>query len=358
MNGVMVRGWSALSSAGIGTRALSDRIAGMDLDTAPTGPDTEFAEPLPAPGHAVTGFDPVARLGRKGTSTYDRVTALTSVCCQEALEEAGTVVDDTTSPRIGVVLGTTLGSLKSSSDFERDTLVHARPYMVNPRLFPTGVMNFAAGQVAIRFGLRGVNATLAGGDVAFFNGLRYAATMLGHGRAEVMLTGAAEEFTPHRAWAAHLTGGTAAPLGEGAAMFVLTRPDAPSWTGPDRWAHVRGVATGFGAGDRSGAALTGCVIRLLEETRTDPAVVTTVLTGEATADDTTEYGPVAQALGQSPRRMMVKRLLGECSAASAALALSFLLAADADPGLTLLTARGRDGSVGAALVEVLPRCRR
>jgi 3-oxoacyl-[acyl-carrier-protein] synthase II len=50
---------------------------------------------------------------------------------------------------------------------------------------------------------------------------------------------------------------------------------------------------------------------------------------------------------------MVKRLLGECDAASGAVALAVLLAGEglSAGGLSLLTARGADGAVGAAIVK-------
>ena len=75
-------------------------------------------------------------------------------------------------------------------------------------------------------------------------------------------------------------------------------------------------------------------------------------TGEAEDSDRREYGPVVRALGHSPERVMVKRLFGECDAASGAVALGVLLSEERDPEeLSLLTARGADGAVGAAIVR-------
>ncbi|WP_433042421.1 beta-ketoacyl synthase N-terminal-like domain-containing protein [Dactylosporangium sp. CS-033363] len=326
-----------------------------------------YAEPLPAShAHARTTFVAREHLGRKGTSSYDRATGLAVVCCQDAVRAAGLQLDATTGRRTGVALGTSLGSFKSTSDYTMETLVQERPYLVNPLLFPNTVMNGAAGQVGIRLGLRGINATIAGGTLGFLNALRYAANAIRRGYADAMLAGAVEEFTPHRAWASHLTGATrAVSSGEAAAVFTLTVADPPPWTGPRRLATVLAVATGFGPGgsDAGDLALAGCVRRVLHGAKLDPVAVAAVHTGEAEAGERQEYGPVVAALGGDVPRMLPKRRFGECDAASGAVALAAVLAAPPD-GLDaarrgpeggdvhLFTARGADGAVGAALIEV------
>ena len=368
MTGVVVTAWSALTSAGVGVGALATRLAGAELAAAPASPGVGVGhlsgDPLPAPnGHALADFDVRAHLGRRGTSSYDRATALAVVCCKDALAEAGTSVNDATRRRVGVALGTSLGSFKSTSDYTRETLVQERPYLVNPMLFPNTVMNCAAGQVAIRLGLRGVNATIAGGALAFLNAVRYAGNVIDRGYADVMLTGAVEEYTPHRAWASHLTGATrTVAAGEAAGVFVLAGTQAPAWAAPRRSARILAVTTGYGpgGGEQADLALQGCVDRAVRRAEVDPARVSTVFTGEADEADRREYEPAIRALGREPRRVMAKRLLGECGAATGAVALAVLLASDAGGGageLSLLTGRGADGAVGAAIVAGCDRGR-
>jgi 3-oxoacyl-[acyl-carrier-protein] synthase II len=358
VNAVVVTGWSALTSAGVGVDALARQVAGAELDVSPISRGVQvqhvYEEPLPEPtAHALADFRASDHLGRKGTSSYDRATALAVVCCQEAIREARIEVDDASRTRVGVVLGTSLGSLRSTSDFTRETLVQDRPYLVNPILFPNTVMNRAAGQVAIRFGLRGVNVTIAGGTLAFLSAVRYASKTIERGYADVMLTGAVEEFTPHRAWACRLTGAAeSVSVGEAAGVFVLSRPQPPAWVGAPRSAEVLAVLTGYGPGGETSVeqALVDCVNAVLRRADVAPDEISTVFTGETRPADRTEYGPVVRAIGREPRRVMPKRLLGECDAAAGAVALALLLAAGTD-GLSLLTARGSDGAVGAAIVR-------
>jgi 3-oxoacyl-[acyl-carrier-protein] synthase II len=349
VTGVAVTSWSTITSAGIG----ADALASVVLTGQGVAVGHMYGEPLPSPrAHVLTDFDVRAHLGRRGTSSYDRATALAVVCCRDALAGTQIALDDATRGRAGVALGTSLGSFKSTSDYTRETLVQEKPYLVNPMLFPNTVMNCAAGQVAIRLGLRGVNATIAGGTLAFLNALRYATNVISRGYADVMLTGAVEEYSPHRAWAAHL-GGAAVPAGEAAGVFVLTGTQPPQWAASPGQARVLAVATGYGAGggDSADRALTECVDRVVRQARVASVQVAAVYTGEAEGTDRSEYGPAVRALAHQPPRVLTKRLLGECDAASGAVALAVALARGGPGELILLTGRGADGAVGAAIVR-------
>jgi 3-oxoacyl-[acyl-carrier-protein] synthase II len=356
MTGLVITGWSALCAAGVGAEALSDRVcAGTPVVRDASG---LFEEPLPAAQAPVlVDFDVRQHLGRKGTSFYDRATALAVVACGAALRDGDVVVDDLTRTRIGVVLGTTLGSFKSTSDYTRDTLVQEKPYLVNPVLFPNTVMNCAAGQAAIRFGLRGVNATVAGGPLAFHHALRYAGNVLYRDYAETMVVGAVEEYSPHRAWNSHLTA-RGERAGEGAAAFVVERIDAPRGPARPPVAEVLAVTTGFGWQDAAAEALTGCVRRALHASGVNGSEVSLVVTGELAGDERSQYAPAVAALWHDPERLAVSAMFGDCDAALGALGLAAMLARLAadhpSAGVALLTARTRDGGVGAAVVR---RCR-
>ncbi|MGW4793165.1 beta-ketoacyl synthase N-terminal-like domain-containing protein [Nonomuraea sp. NPDC004297] len=344
-----VKGWGVLSGAGEGIAPLVERVRAGGPVSEPQDVTAMYDESLPAShAHALPGFDIRDRLGRKGTGNYDRATGLAVVACGEALREAG---DLAPLDRVGVTVGTTMGSFRSTSEFCRETLVHDRPYLVTPGRFPAAIMNCAAGQMAIRYGLRGVNATLAGGPVGFFGALRYAATVLRHGYVDMMVAGAVEELSPHRMWQGALSQVRRAGLvGEAAAFFVL----APREAGE---AEIVGLASGFGAEGRAGDALAGCVRRALEMSGAARERVALVLTGEAGPSGDDEYEPAVSVLGHRPERLATTELLGECHAANGAVALAVLLAMRRnDAGLAgacaLLTGRSPDGAVAAAVVRL------
>lgn len=354
MTGLVVSGWAALGGAGVGRERLAAALA------APATADVTglYEEPLPAPrAAALVDFRARDHLGRKGTTFLDRATGLAMVACQQALADSGLPVDDTNRHRVGIVLGTTVGSLKSTCDFSRETLVNEKPYQVNPALFPNTVMNCAAGQAAIRLRLRGPNATVATGQLGFLGAVRYAANALRRGYADALLVGAVEEFSPHMAWLTALTGPPGAVPGEAAVVFVLEPAEQAEAAGRRPVARLLSVAMGYGGADGAGPALARCVRRVVAAADGAGAPAPTLLaTGEADAADRTETDVVAEVLGEEPAgRLVVKPALGECQAASGALALAGLLVrpGDGEPPTALLTGRAPDGGVGAAAWQVL-----
>ncbi|MFI5834159.1 beta-ketoacyl synthase N-terminal-like domain-containing protein [Micromonospora sp. NPDC051300] len=335
MSGV-VTGCGVVSAAG---DSVADVLTAIRAGTAVRADVRDrFAEPLPeTEAPAIADFDVRALLGRKGTSFLDRATALAMVACGRALADGGLTLDDDNRHRVGVVLGTTTGSLKSTMDFSRETLVQDKPYLVNPVLFPNTVMNCAAGQAAIRYGLRGVNATVAGGPLAFLYALRYALNAIRRGYADALLVGGVEEYTPNTAWAARLT--DAGPAGEAAAVYLLRRRGAEA---VGARAEVLSVATGF-APDDADAGLAGCARRALAVADVRAADVW------ALAGDDGDCPPGVE-------RLPVRQALGDCQAAAGALAFGALLARYAEEPAAagrpaLVTARSRDGGVAAAVVR-------
>lgn len=309
-----------------------------------------------APGYVLADFDIRAELGRKGTSTLDRGTSLAMVAMERALGDAGLLPIDAPT-RVGVVLGTTTGSLRSTADYVRDTLEQQRPYLVNPMLFPNTVMNRAASACAIRYGLKGVNATVAGGPVAFLQALRYAHNTIRQGYADTLLVGAVEEFSPESAWLAwaqaRVAGEPTDTPGEGAALFAVGMATEDGGTAPSG-AEILAVATGFGPVDERAASLADCVRRALATAGVAPSEVWRAATGDIAAAPI-ESDAVTSVCGDLPVTR-IRETAGDCQAATGGLALAEVLATHrrdqtANGRVTVLTGVSRTGCVGAAVVR-------
>jgi 3-oxoacyl-[acyl-carrier-protein] synthase II len=362
---VVITGWSILSPCGFGADAIRQVLTGAPCGGASDVTET-WQDPPPRAVRHVPSFDVRALLGRKGTSSYDRVTALAVVVCGNALEDAGDVLTRHSDDRVGAVMGTTLGSLASTMNFSRDTFVHDRPYLVNPVLFPNTVMNCAAGQVAIRHGLRGVNATISGGSLAMLQTLAYARNALQTDAADALVVGAAEEVTENTAWNAHLLSANDESIvpAEAAGAFVLERPaDGSANQRVD--AEVRSVviASAPAHGSMSPVnVMTRCIQRALEEGAVHPDEVR--MAAFAGSQISLEDHAIGATLGERPvERLFVRRQIGECQAASGAAALGLVLARhqrdpSRDGDATLITASTPDGGVGAAVVRGWSRGRR
>ncbi|WP_042373916.1 beta-ketoacyl synthase N-terminal-like domain-containing protein [Streptacidiphilus neutrinimicus] len=353
-----ITGWGVLSPLGDGADEFSDAV--VEGRTALTDVSSMFEEELPGDqAYALAEFRVRDYLGRKGTSFFDRSTALALVASDRALKDTELVVTDDNRDQVGLVLGTTTGSIKSTSDYSRETLTQRRPYLVNPVLFPNTVMNCAAGQAAIWHKLKGVNATIAGGQLAGLSALRYACRTLRWEDAEALLVGAVEEFSPHTAWATHLAT-SPVPAGEGAAVFVLETAAAVADSGRRADAEVLAVELATADPERGTEAaaevFAQCIRRALRVAGVSADELWAVAPG-STAAGRIETAALAAVLGPAePVRLNVAELVGECHAASGALQIAAVLAHHrSNPTLdgcpALVTSATREGTVGAAVIR-------
>ncbi|KAA2254450.1 beta-ketoacyl synthase [Solihabitans fulvus] len=366
---IAITGWGVLSSAGIGADEFARAVTAGRGSAADVS--EMFEEPVPRQdAFALVDFKVRDYLGRKGTSFLDRSTSLAMVACGQALADTDLVVDDSNNERVGIALGTTAGSVKSTSDYSRDTFVQERPYLVNPLVFPNAVMNCAAGQSAIRYRLRGVNTTVAGGALAALSALRYARNLIGCGYADALLVGTTEEFSPQVAWATHFAmeaGGGDLAAGEGAAVFVVEDADAVREAGRRPDAEVLAIEVGLhvpadeataGPETDFSESLAGCVVRALSRAGVEPGEVWAVASAEngMPLTDGFEDRAIRAVLGDGPVRLRVKEFTGESHSASGAFQVAALLARHrADPTLdgrvSVVTTRTSDGAIGAAVLR-------
>ena len=327
---------------------LAFQASGMAPDTRAAQVQAITDEPVRHPVRSIVpDFNVRERLGRKGTSTFDRNTALAVVACTRALDAAGTVLDTGAESResTGVCLGTTVGSFESTSDFTTETLIHEKPYLVNPLLFPNTIMNGAAGQVAIRHGLHGPNVTVAGGPIAFITAMTTAQRLIRLGKASTMIVAGVEEFSPKRAALAEAM--DAPPIGEAAVAAVVTAQD-PEATNS---LYLLSSALAFQAGaEPSTEAMARCVRAVVAQAQIDPAAVDLAYTGETGETDTEQIAAIGVALGRTPRRLLVTPTFGDCGAATAGIAMALASAPDSNYSYCLVTGRDGRGAIGAMLL--------
>ncbi|WP_446039820.1 beta-ketoacyl synthase N-terminal-like domain-containing protein [Streptomyces sp. SID1121] len=354
-----------VSPAGTGLDALADALCGAtepcsdpaELPLGPSEPDG-----LPDNIRVVPEFRLADHVGRKRTRHLDRTTGLGLAACALLRTAAGPPVGDLTDPAwntTGVVLGSTSGSVRSSSEFARDTHVHDRPFLVDAAAFPNTVMNSCTGQIAIWNGLHGINATLSGGTTAALAAFRYARNALDRGHAERLLVGGVEELCPQTAWGWAASGALAQgfPVGEGCALFAVQDAEAARRDGAPVLAELLASETAFSPeGVRPGvtSVLAACVTRALERAGVDPAEVGTVSLGATglVGFEEAERRAVRRALGgRTVTELRVKEVTGEAYSADGAFQLAAVLARTAPGQLSLVTGIGQDGHVACLVVR-------
>ena len=367
---LVITGCGVVSHAGIGLDALashmtvagSSAVGGSRADGLAT-----IADEFPPTGlAAVPDLRAEEYLGKKGVRSLDRTTKLALVACNRALAGLSASLAHEDLARTGVVMGTSTGSIRSSSEFSRETLIREKPYLVRANLFPNSVMNCCASQIAIWNSMRGVNATIAGGRLSSLSAVRYARNAITQGHIERALVGGVEELCAQSAWAWYLSGALTrgVPIGEGAAVFVVETPAAAVAAGRAPLAELLACEVGSpGVSDvRQGLAarLAACIERALRRSGVSSAAITTIslsatgLRGLGTA----EAEGVGAALGGGlpVRQIRMANLVGESLSASGALQIAGLLAAwraagNGSEGAALVTSVGNDGNVGCLVVR-------
>lgn len=299
-----------------------------------SGGTTLVAGPVP-------DFDIRTALGKAGTRSMDRVTALAVQAIGDLIAQPG--VAEVIGSRTAIVLGTTAGSVASTMRFTRDSLTEERPYLVDPARFPNTVMNCAAGRSAIWHKLRGPNATIAGGRAAGLLALNYARRLLDTDRADTVVVGAAEELSSERMRIdPHTSGATSAPLSEGAGVFLLHRHETGSTAtglelaGPVRTAAVSDSNAGAVVLREGLAALAAADI-------TPDAVVAVAVAGPLELGDSlTATFPAADPV------LRPEQHLGDTGSVASVFAMA-LLSRQSRPGPALVLAYDEHTVVAAVL---------
>ncbi|MDP2939373.1 MAG: beta-ketoacyl-[acyl-carrier-protein] synthase family protein [Candidatus Omnitrophota bacterium] len=141
----------------------------------------------------ITEFDATKFLGTKGLRTLDRSTKLICSAAKLAIQDAKLQITQENTYDTGVCVGTTLGSVYSISEFDKQALREG-PRSVNPMLFPNTVINSPASQVSIWCNIKGFNTTISTGFTASLDSLSYAADFIKWGKAKIILAGGVEEM--------------------------------------------------------------------------------------------------------------------------------------------------------------------
>ena len=158
---VVVTGIGLVTPLGDEPRALHRALCAGAGGVAPFV-DDEGAGVEGVDAARIVDFDAADYLGRRGLRGMDRASRLTAAAAARALEAARRLENGAASGEVGLVLGTMLSGVRTTSRFDRRA-VTAGPSYAKPMDFANTVINAAAGQAAIRLGLTGLNATVSGG---------------------------------------------------------------------------------------------------------------------------------------------------------------------------------------------------
>jgi len=143
-------------------------------------------------GGEVRDFDPLACIEAREARRLDRFTQFSLASTEQAVRESGIDFRSLPDPyRAGVIIGTGVGGL-SEMEVQVARLLRGGPCKVSPFLIPKLMANAAAGNVAIRYGLRGPNLDVTTACASATHAIGEAMRLIRHGIADVVITGGSE----------------------------------------------------------------------------------------------------------------------------------------------------------------------
>ena len=207
----------------------------------------------------VKNFEPEKYMDSKEARRRDRFEQFASVAADQAIADAGLTVTELNAPRIGIVVSSAIGGLKSIADAVL-TNDKEGPRRVSSFLIPMLMANGAAGLIAIDHGIKGPCFSVASACASGADGIGMAFMMLRSGMIDVALAGASESTVTSVGVAAFDRVGamsrhnddysmTPAPfdknrdglvMGEGAAVIVLEKESHAKARGVRIYAELAG----------------------------------------------------------------------------------------------------------------------
>lgn len=139
----------------------------------------------------IKDFDPCQYLSAKEVRKTDGFTQLGIAASDQALQDSGLAVNEDNNKRIGVAVGSGIGGISTLTN-NYAQLVNHGPRRVSPFFIPAGIINMVAGQISIKYGLKGPNISIVTACTTGAHNIGVAARMIAYGDADVMLAGGAE----------------------------------------------------------------------------------------------------------------------------------------------------------------------
>ena len=295
-------------------------------------------------GGEVKNFDAEAYFGSRDARHMDRFCQMALVAAMRAVEDSGLDLGNLADPfRAGVMVGSGIGGL-AEYEAQHKRLLEKGPMRISPFMVPKMMINAAAAQVSIWYGIKGPNAAAAAACASASSCIGQALWTIQNDEADIMVAGGSEAaltpmglagFCTNRALSTRNDEPARASrpfdadrdgfvLSEGAGMVVLEEMDLARRRGARIYAELVGLGmSGDGfhivqpEPDGTGAAVA--MRLMLRNAGEDPDAVDYINahgTGTPLGDVAetravkTVFGPHARRLAISSTKSSVGHLLG------------------------------------------------
>lgn len=187
---VVITGCGIVSPVGIGESSCWDSlIAGRSGIGEITHFDPQDFDSRIA--GEVKDFVPPGLISPKDLRRTPRFVQFGLAAAEEAFKTSALSLDSIDPYRVGVIIGSGIGSLETV-EREHKNLLEKGPRKISPFLIPMIITNEAAGLVAIQFGLKGVNFCTVTACASGAHAIGESYRKIQYGEADVMICGGTE----------------------------------------------------------------------------------------------------------------------------------------------------------------------
>jgi 3-oxoacyl-[acyl-carrier-protein] synthase II len=249
--------WDHVSRGASGTRAITEFDASaFPCRVAASVPDAALrAAGAGADDETETNGD-----GRADPRRYAKVSRIAVLAAREALRDAGI---EAGAEGVGVIVGSGAGGIdvaeRQYGEFHAGAFHRVSPYAI-----PVSIVGIVSSEISIALGLRGISHVISTGCTSSTDAIGYAASLIRHGEADVLVTGGADACAtpgmifgfgrmrvvatryndrPAEASRPFDRGRDGFVLGEGAWLMTVERLDRARARG----AHVYATVDGYGS---------------------------------------------------------------------------------------------------------------
>ncbi|HHT9159701.1 MAG: hypothetical protein A2099_03740 [Planctomycetes bacterium GWF2_39_10] len=198
---IVITGVSVISSIGTGKDAfwnnLTNGVSGIKPITL-----FDVSKFNSKQAGEISDFDAKVYLGPKGIRHIDRTSLLVSSGTVLAIKDANLGNNTYSEDELGIVVGSTYGSIDSISSFDFQSLREG-PNYVNPMDFPNTVLNAPASRASIFCKATGLSTTISNGVTSSIDAIIYASDFLRMGRVRAVVAGGVHGLTHDIFWGAH-----------------------------------------------------------------------------------------------------------------------------------------------------------
>lgn len=188
---VVVTGLGALTPIG---NTVEDYWQGLSNGVSGAAPITRFDASLFKTHFAceVKGLDVEQFIDRKEARKMDLFTQMGVIAADQAIIDSGLDLENSNLNRIGVILGSGIGGLRSFQDEVTGFAKGDGTPRFNPFFIPKMIADICAGHVSIKYGFRGPNFVTVSACASATNAIIDAFNYLRLGKADIIVSGGTE----------------------------------------------------------------------------------------------------------------------------------------------------------------------